>query len=69
MVLTTALVVFLPGLLVSVEPGPSALVNGSGVLLRLVFGESRKRCRSEQDACTGEDEKMSLHQGAPFFDP
>jgi hypothetical protein len=62
----TALIFFLAGLLVSVKPGPSAFVNGSGVLLRLVSGESRKRCGSEQDACTGEDEKKSLHQGAPF---
>jgi len=65
MVLVTALIVFLPGLLVSVKPGPSAFVSGSGVL-RLVSGESRNRCCSEQDACTGEEEKMSLHQIAPF---
>ena len=65
MVVVTAFNVFLLGLLMSVKPGPSAVVNGGGVLL-FVPGESRDRRRSEQDASTGEDEKMSLHQVAPF---
>jgi len=64
-VVVTDFIVFLLGLLVSVKPGPSAFVNGGGVLL-FVPGESRDRRRSEQDASTGEDEKMSLHQVAPF---
>ncbi len=65
MTLVTALIAFLPGVLVSVKPGPSAFVSDSG-LLRFVSGESRDRCCSEQDACTGEDKKMSLHQDSPF---
>ena len=65
MVLVTAFIVFLTGVPASVKPGPSALVDGGGVL-RLVPGESRCRRRSEQDASTGEYEKKSLHQNAPF---
>lgn len=53
MVVVTASIVFLPGLLVSVKPGPSAFVGGGGVL-RFVPGESSDRRRSEQDASTGE---------------
>ena len=54
MVLVAAFFACLVGPLVSVKPGPSAFVDGGGVLL-LVPGESRNRRRSEQDASTGED--------------
>jgi len=53
MVVVTAFIVFLPGLLVSVKPGPSAFVDGGGVL-QFVPGESSDRRRSKQDASTGE---------------
>jgi len=55
LVLLAVFGVFLPGLFVSVKPGPSAFVDSGSGVLRLVPGKSRDRRRSEQDANTGED--------------